>query len=122
MAETLGRVLASRRPEIRKRRVVASRTSEPESAYAWWRLAASVALSTVGGVGMWCVVVALPAVQAEFGVTRADASLAYTLTMIGFAIGASSGSCGAAGASAIASSGNSSGATPNGMPRGRRKV
>ena len=33
---------------------------------------------------MWSVVVALPAVQAEFGVARADASLPYTLTMIGF--------------------------------------
>jgi MFS family permease len=33
-------------------------------------------------------VVALPAVQAEFGVARADASLPYTLAMIGFGIGA----------------------------------
>ena len=33
---------------------------------------------------MWSVVVALPAVQAEFGVARADASLPFTLTMIGF--------------------------------------
>ncbi|MBN9561748.1 MAG: MFS transporter [Alphaproteobacteria bacterium] len=72
---------------MRKCRVVASRTSEPESVYAWWRLVASMALSTIGGVGMWCVVVALPEVQNEFGATRADASLAYTLTMIGFAIG-----------------------------------
>ena len=29
----------------------------------------------------------LPAVQAEFGVDRAAASLPYTLTMIGFALG-----------------------------------
>ena len=36
---------------------------------------------------MWSVVVALPSVQAEFGVARADASLPYTLTMIGFGIG-----------------------------------
>ena len=36
---------------------------------------------------MWSVVVALPAVQADFGVARADASLPYTLTMIGFAVG-----------------------------------
>ena len=32
-------------------------------------------------------VVALPAVQAEFGVARADATLPYTLTMIGFGLG-----------------------------------
>src|SRR2546422_2369328 len=36
---------------------------------------------------MYGVVVALPAVQAEFGVTRADASLPYTLTMVGFGVG-----------------------------------
>jgi MFS family permease len=36
---------------------------------------------------MYGVVVVLPAVQAEFGVTRADASLPYTLTLIGFGIG-----------------------------------
>ncbi|HWA13834.1 MAG TPA: MFS transporter [Burkholderiales bacterium] len=58
-----------------------------ESAYAWTRLWTALALSTIGGVGMWSVVVALPAVQAEFGVARADASLPYTLTMIGFGVG-----------------------------------
>jgi MFS family permease len=57
-----------------------------ESSYAWMRLAVTLLLSTIGGVGMWSVVVALPAVQAEFGVARADASLPYTLTMIGFGI------------------------------------
>ncbi len=36
---------------------------------------------------MWSVPVALPAVQAEFAVARADASLPFTLTMIGFAFG-----------------------------------
>jgi len=46
-----------------------------------------VALSTIGGVGMWSVVVALPAVQAEFGALRAGASLPYTLAMVGFAFG-----------------------------------
>jgi len=61
--------------------------SRPESAYAWLRLAAAVGLSTIGGVGMWSYVVALPTVQLEFGVERGDASLPYTLTMIGFAFG-----------------------------------
>src|SRR5712692_2974975 len=59
----------------------------PESPYAWLRLAASLALMTLGGVAMYGVVVVLPAVQAEFGVTRAEASLPYTLTMIGFGFG-----------------------------------
>jgi MFS family permease len=55
-----------------------------ESPYAWLRLGTALLLGTIGSVGMWSVVVALPAVQAEFGVARADASLPFTLTMIGF--------------------------------------
>ncbi|WP_246270776.1 MFS transporter [Hongsoonwoonella zoysiae] len=55
--------------------------------YAWFRLAIAILLSTVGSVGMWAVVVVLPSVQAEFGVDRADASVPYTATMIGFALG-----------------------------------
>ncbi|NKC32010.1 MFS transporter [Falsiroseomonas selenitidurans] len=58
-----------------------------DSRQAWTRLAAIVALATLGGAGMWSVVVALPHVQAEFGATRGEASLPYTLTMIGFAGG-----------------------------------
>ena len=58
-----------------------------DSAAAWRRLAVAVVFATVGGVGMWAVVVVLPAVQAEFAVDRADASLPYTATMAGFAAG-----------------------------------
>ncbi len=58
-----------------------------ESAYSWLRLVICVLLSTVGGISLWSVVVVLPAVQAEFGVDRATASLPYTLTMIGFGVG-----------------------------------
>jgi MFS family permease len=58
-----------------------------DSPYAWFRLAVSLLLATVGGVGMWSVVVALPAVQIEFAVARGGASLPFTLTMIGFALG-----------------------------------
>jgi MFS family permease len=58
-----------------------------DSRYAWWRLAASVALSTFGAVGMWGVVVIFPALQAEFGATRAEVSFAYTTTMLGFGAG-----------------------------------
>lgn len=60
---------------------------EPDSLRSWLRLAVCVAISAVGGVGMWSVVVALPAVQQEFGVARAGASLPYTLAMVGFAAG-----------------------------------
>ncbi len=61
--------------------------AQAESGYAWARLAASLALMTLGGVGMYGISVALPLVQAEFGVARADASLPYAATMIGFGIG-----------------------------------
>src|SRR5437867_13402041 len=63
---------------------VKSSQGSAESRYAWMRLAVTLLLSTIGGVGMWSVVLALPAVQAEFGAARADASLSYTATMIGF--------------------------------------
>ena len=53
----------------------------------WWRLLASLALSTIGGIGLWSVVVALPTIEAEFGVDRGGASLPYTATMVGFALG-----------------------------------
>jgi MFS family permease len=58
-----------------------------DSPTAWWRLVATLAASTLGGVGMWSVVVALPAVQADFGVDRGAATLPYTLTMVGFGLG-----------------------------------
>ena len=59
----------------------------PESAYAWARLGAALVLAGIGGVGMWSVIVALPAVQAEFGVARSAAALPYTMKMICFGFG-----------------------------------
>ncbi len=50
-----------------------------DSTASWRRLAVAVLLSTIGGVGMWSVVVVLPAVQAEFGAARGAAALPYTL-------------------------------------------
>ncbi len=58
-----------------------------ESPYAWLRLIASLALATIGGIGLWSVVVVLPVVEAEFGTARAGASLPYTFLLIGFAVG-----------------------------------
>ena len=60
---------------------------QPDSRYSWWRLAASLALSTIGGIGLWSTVVVLPTIEAEFGVGRGGASLPYTATMIGAAVG-----------------------------------
>ena len=65
----------------------ANTASEIESSYAWVRLAASVAIGAIGTVGMWSVPVVLSAVQSNFGVARADASLPFTLAMTGFALG-----------------------------------
>jgi MFS family permease len=61
--------------------------SEVESPFAWLRLAAAVMLGSIGTVGMWSVPVVLPLVQIDFGVARADASLPFTLAMLGFAFG-----------------------------------
>ncbi len=58
-----------------------------DSRYSWFRLAITLLIAMVGNVGMWAVIVVLPDVQAEFGIDRADASLPYTLTMVGFALG-----------------------------------
>jgi MFS family permease len=58
-----------------------------DSRQAWRRLLVTLALMTMGASGMYVVPVVLPAVQADFGVARADASLPYTLLMIGFGVG-----------------------------------
>ncbi|WP_374308364.1 MFS transporter [Methylocella sp.] len=47
----------------------------------------TLAIATIGSVGQWSVVIVLPQVQADFGGTRGAASLTYTLTTIGFALG-----------------------------------
>jgi MFS family permease len=59
----------------------------PDSRYAWTRLLATLALMTIGSGAMYVIAVVLPPVQAEFGVARADASLPYTMMMVGFGLG-----------------------------------
>ena len=58
-----------------------------DSPYAWARLVVSLLIAVICSAGIWVMVLIMPAVQAEFGVSRGDVSLPYTLTMIGFAIG-----------------------------------
>ena len=58
-----------------------------DSHLAWRRLAAAMILMAIGGSGMYSMVVALPLVQADFGASRSDVSLVYSLTMIGFGVG-----------------------------------
>jgi MFS family permease len=57
------------------------------SAYAWMRLGVALLLGTIGCASMYIIPVVLPSVQAEFGVSRGDASLPYMFIMIGFGIG-----------------------------------
>jgi MFS family permease len=64
-----------------------SAVSPIDGAYAWARLAVSLAVATVASVGMWSVVLVLPHVQAEFGVGRGDAALPYVATMVGYGLG-----------------------------------
>ena len=42
----------------------------PDSRRAWLRLAVAVLIGSLGSVGMWSVVVALPVVQTEFTASR----------------------------------------------------
>jgi MFS family permease len=51
------------------------------------RLGLVLLIASIGAVGMWSVVVALPVVQSEFAATRGAVSLAFTMTMMGFGLG-----------------------------------
>ena len=62
-------------------------TEDDGSPYAWMRLGLALLIGTIGCACMYISAVVLPAVQAEFGVSRGDASLPYMFTMIGFGIG-----------------------------------
>ena len=58
-----------------------------DSRYSWGRLALSLLIACIGNIGMWAIIVMMPAMQSDFGVDRGSASLPYTATMIGFALG-----------------------------------
>ncbi|MEY8829607.1 CynX/NimT family MFS transporter [Sedimentitalea sp. XS_ASV28] len=58
-----------------------------DSSYSWFRLGITLLIGMVANAGMWAVVVVMPAIETEFGAGRAEASLPYTLTMVGFALG-----------------------------------
>jgi MFS family permease len=58
-----------------------------DSRYSWVRLLLSVVIALIGNVGMWAVVMVMPAMQTELGVDRGEISLPYTTTMVGFALG-----------------------------------
>ena len=61
--------------------------AEIDGVNSWRRLIIAFIIALVINVGIWSVVVVLPAIEEEFGSGRASASLPYTFTLIGFAIG-----------------------------------
>lgn len=58
-----------------------------DSRAAWTRLAVSMLIATIGNAGIWIIVLMMPAIQAEFGIDRAAASIPYALTLLAFAFG-----------------------------------
>ena len=58
-----------------------------DSRYSWTRMVITLFVAIIINAGMWEIIAIMPAVQLEFGVDRAGASLPYTLTMIGFGVG-----------------------------------
>ena len=58
-----------------------------DSRSAAWRLLITLGLVVLGNSSMYVVSVVLPAVQAEFGIGRADASMPYTLMMVCLGLG-----------------------------------
>ncbi|WP_375229563.1 MFS transporter [Roseobacter sp. S98] len=64
-----------------------SATTITDSRYSWIRLCITLGAALIANVGMWAIIVIMPAVETEFGVGRAEAALPYTLTMVGFALG-----------------------------------
>ena len=58
-----------------------------DGGYAWFRAFVCLLFGTIGSVGLWSVVVVLPVVEAEFGISRGEATYPFILTMIGFAVG-----------------------------------
>ena len=58
-----------------------------DSAYAWVRVFASLAIMAVGFSGLYSIVVALKPVAADLGASRGGVSLAYAVLFAGFGFG-----------------------------------
>jgi MFS family permease len=78
--------ICERETEIAASGVARSRYAA-DSRYAALRLALTLALMTLGASSMYVIPVVLPAVQAEFGISRAAAALPYSMLMVGFGVG-----------------------------------
>ena len=60
---------------------------EQDSLRSWLRLTLLFTIGVVGTVGMWSVVVVMPAIETEFNIDRGETSLLYATTMVGFGLG-----------------------------------
>jgi MFS family permease len=58
-----------------------------DSRYSWFRLVVTLAIAMVANAGLWAIIVIMPTVEVEFGAGRAEASMPFTLVMVGFAVG-----------------------------------
>ncbi len=58
-----------------------------DSVYSWIRLLISFLIGAALNIGMWAVVIVLPEIQDEFNYNRAEVSVLFALTMLGFALG-----------------------------------
>ena len=58
-----------------------------DSRYSWFRLLITLAIATVINVGIWAIIVVMPDIETQFQTGRAAASMPFTCTMIGFALG-----------------------------------
>ena len=58
-----------------------------DSRYSWLRLVLTLVVAVVANSGMWMVIAVLPNIENDFGASRASATMPYTLTMLGFALG-----------------------------------
>ncbi len=60
---------------------------ELDSKLAWLRLSLVFIICAIGCIGMWSVVMIMPAVESEFNINRSSSTIPYISTMIGFGIG-----------------------------------
>ena len=60
---------------------------ESDSRLAWIRLSLVFVICAIGFIGMWSVVMIMPAVEQELNTNRSSSTIPYILTMLGFGIG-----------------------------------
>ncbi|GGE04251.1 Sugar phosphate permease [Gemmobacter megaterium] len=62
-------------------------TTVLDSRRSWLRLGVTMLVGIFVNAGMWTIIVIMPQMERAFGLTRADASLIFVITMLGFALG-----------------------------------